>query len=158
MAGELTIELHKEDINRLENILYGLTELEKSSVIDKGLKDATTVLLNEGRRNLKQSLSRDPVNVEKRTGALYRSFTNNIRRKKMTGYAGFKRPGGAPAHLVDSGTVERWTKAGAYRGKVVGTKFWRRAVDTKTVEAIETLFDSVEQSITQIVNNEGKVS
>ena len=158
MAGELTINLSKEDIDRLDRILYGLTELEKSAVIDKGLKDATAVLLNEGRRNLKQSLSKKPVNVAKRTGGLERSFTNNIKRKKLAGYAGFKRPEGAPAHLVDSGTADRWTKSGAYRGRVTGTKFWRRAIDAKAVEALDILFESVERSINKIVNSEGKVS
>lgn len=157
-SGNFTISLSKEDLDRVEKTLYGLTELEKSATIDKGLKDATVVIMNEGRRNLKQYLSKKPVNVAKRTGRLERSFTNKVKRKKLAGYTGFKRPEGAPAHLVDSGTAERWTRKGAYRGKVIATKFWRRAVDTKAVEAIETLFDSIEKTINKIVNSGGVVS
>lgn len=158
MAGELTINIAKEDLDRLDKILYGLGDLEKSAIIEKGLRDATAVLLAEGRRTLRQSLSKDPVNVAKRTGRLERSFTNKVKKKKMTGYAGFKRPEGAPAHLLDAGTNERWTKSGAYRGRVTATRFWTKAVNNKAIEAIDVLFDSVEQSMLRIVDNEGKVS
>ena len=143
---------------RLNSILQGLSELEKSAVIDKGLKDATAVLIAEGKRTLKQSLSKDPVNVAKRTGRLERSFTNRIRKKKLAGYAGFKRPEGAPAHLVEAGTADRFTKSGAYRGKMTPTRFWKRAIDSKENQAIETLFDSVERTMEQIVTNGGRVS
>lgn len=155
--GNLTIELNPEDLKRFETILYGLSELERSQIIDKGLRDSTAVLVAEGKRSLASSLSTKPSNVARRTGRLESSFAHSIKKKKLTGYAGFKRPEGAPAHLLDQGTAERWTKAGAYRGKVTATKFWTNAVRAKSEEAIETLLDSVENSVLTIVDNGGKV-
>lgn len=155
-AGELTINISKEDLQRLNGILYGFSKMEKSVIIDKGLKDATAVLMAEGKRNLKQSYKTSPWN--KRTGRLERSFTNRINRKTVAGYAGFKRPEGSHAHLVDSGTVDRWTKSGAYRGKVKPTRFWKNAVDSKANKAIETLLESVQNTLVKIVETEGKVS
>lgn len=162
--GELTITLSDQDYERVKSIMQGLTELQKSAVIQKGLQEGTRVLVVQGKQNLMTSLSKDPVNVKARKGNLERSFTTRTKKNRLSGYAGFKRPGGASAHLVDKGTDNRWTKSGAYRGSVskkspyTGSRFWTRAVETQSQNALNTLVESIEKSIDKIVQNGGRVS
>lgn len=163
--GELTIALDEKDLVRMRNILQNLTEIEKQAVIHKGLQEGVKVFVKQGKSNLKRTLSTNPHNVAmarkmaaKRGGGLSRSFTTSTKRKAVSGYAGFRRStGGGIAHLVDSGTVQRWTSSGFYRGSVskgnpnTGSRFWRSAVETKGTAAMNELFDSIQKSVNQII-------
>ena len=85
------------------------------------------------------------------------TFAYRYKRKSMAGVrVGFKRPGGNVAHLVDLGTVERYTKAGAYRGKIKGSHFWTDTKDQYVPKAREIILDAVENAIKTI--NGGKIT
>lgn len=161
--GDLTLQLSENDYQAIQNIMEGLSELEKSAVIERGLKEGTRILVAQGKTNLMMKLSRDPVNVRARKGNLEKSFTTKTKKKRMSGYAGFARPGGNAAHLVDRGTVERWTKKGYYRGSVskgspqTGNRFWTMAVEQKGQAALEELCNSIEESVNTIINSGGRV-
>lgn len=156
--GDLTLQLSENDYQAVQQIMQGLTELEKASAVERGLSEGVKVIVAQGQSNLRMSLSRDPVNVRKRTGQLEKSFTTKTRKKKMSGYAGFARPGGNAAHLVDRGTVKRWTKSGHYTGSVskgspqTGSRFWTKAVEQKGQEALETLCNSIEKTVDRIIS------
>ena len=156
MAGELTLILDEKDYAYVQAQLTKLTELEKNAVVQKGLQEGVRIFQKEGKRTLKSTLSKKPVNVvmrqkiaEKRGGSLMQSIGTKVLKKKGKGYAGFGKYG-HHAHLVDSGTVDRWTSKGQYRGKVHGSRFWRTAFNNKKSEAIRELIDSIRKSIEKI--------
>jgi hypothetical protein len=163
--GEFTIELDDEQLQSLDNALRGLTEMEKGAVIKRGLNDGINRLQMAGRGELSRTLSRKPINVISRTRKriqggyppLSSTFTRKIETKKeAAGYAGFKRPGGNVAHLVDKGTVARFTKSGQYRGSVSkgrpmrGSFFWTNTIRQLGRRALEYLITSVKTSVSEI--------
>ena len=89
-----------------------------------------------------------------RKGNLKNSFKRVYKKSQGKVYAGFSRPSGAAAHLVDRGTVKRWTKKGYYRGYISKTKgmnrgssFWTDAVEDKGPEGLEKLYNSIRETI-----------
>ena len=154
--GELTITLDKADYEHVMKQLSKMEELEKQAVVQRGLQEGIQVIIKQGRTNLKNRLSNKPVNVARRTGRLFASIGRNIIKKKLKGYGGFKRPGGAAAHLVDRGTENRWTKKGAYRGSVskgapnTGNRFWTDAFNAKKEQAAQELMDSINKSLKKL--------
>jgi len=84
---------------------------------------------------------------------LVESFTYKLRNgtKSMTGIrVGFKRPGGNVAHLVDLGTVDRYTKTGAYRGRIKGSHFWTDTKEQYAPKAMDIMMDAVDDAIKKI--------
>lgn len=156
MAGELTITLNENDYAYVQSKLSKLTKLEKNAVVQKGLQEGLSIIAKEGRKTLKSTLSKDPWNThmreymaKKRGGSLQKSIGTKTIKKKLKGYSGFKKHG-HHAHLVDSGTVNRWTKKGAFRGKVAGSRFWRTAFDNKRNQAVKELMESIRKSIQKL--------
>lgn len=157
--------MDEKDLARMDRIMAGLGKIEREAVLQQGLKEGVKIFVNQGKQNLRRTISRNPNNVImarklalRRGGGLAKSFTTSTKRKTVVGYAGFKRStGGGIAHLVDSGTAPRWTTAGAYRGSVskgapnTGSRFWRSAVESKGREAVNELMDSVGKSIQKII-------
>lgn len=81
------------------------------------------------------------------------SFTYKLRggTKALAGIrVGFKRPGGNVAHLVDLGTKERFTKAGAYRGRIKGSHFWSDTKDQYGQKAMDMMIDAIDSAIRKI--------
>lgn len=122
-----------------------LSQIEKDGIIAKGIREGLNEILKQGKNNL---ASRNGVH----TGNLKKSFKITLNRKDAKGYSGFKRPEGSIAHIVDRGTVVRTTKLGYNRGKIIGSKFWTDAVEDKSGTALQELKESIEQSISRIVN------
>ena len=172
--GELTIILDPKDLEKMNQCLEALTELERVPVLQKGFQEGTRLFVKQGKVNLEASLSTDPHNVasaaymaKKHGGSLRNAFgtwtkkhfvSKSTREKTVKGYAGFyRKKGGGIAHMPDSGTKERWTKKGYYRGSVskgapkTGSQFWHRAVASKGAEALNTLMDSIKKSILLII-------
>lgn len=79
------------------------------------------------------------------------SFTYKLRKGKFAGVlVGFKRPGGNVAHLVDMGTKDRYTKNGAYRGKIVGSRFWSDTKEQYAPQAMNDMMEAVDRAIRKI--------
>ena len=158
-SGELTLTLDEADYKDVQEKLSELTELEKQAVIQKALQEGVKVIATEGKQTLIATMSKLPDRVRsrqfmaaKRGGSLEKSIGTKVIKKKVKGYAGFGKYG-RHAHLVDTGTVNRWTKTGAFRGKVKGSRFWRTAFETKKNEAMDELKNSIIKSIETITNN-----
>lgn len=156
MAGELTLTLSGEDYNDLQKKLSKLSALEQDAVVKKGLQEGVKVIAVEGRLMLKKTMSTEPSRVfmrkrmaEKRGGSLEKSIGTRVVNKKGKAYAGFGKHG-RHAHLVDTGTVQRFTKKGYNRGKVVGSRFWRTSFEAKRKLAMQELMDSIITSIKKI--------
>lgn len=109
------------------------------------------VIMNAGKMNF----SRTDLHTGK-SGNLKKSFAIKLDRKKAIALAGFKRPQGAAAHLVDIGTVERYTKKGYYRGTVqkrgpnTGSRFYHDAVEAEGYNAMQRVMDVVFDEILRI--------
>jgi hypothetical protein len=129
-------------------LLDGLSNIEREAVIAKGIQEGLKVIVQEGKSNLASS-------AKVRKGNLSGSFKVITNKKDLKGYAGFSRPKGAAAHLIDRGTKVRYTKNGARRGAVKPTLFWTKAVEGKSGKAQEELMDSIQKSINNIMKRNG---
>jgi len=84
---------------------------------------------------------------------LINSFTYKLRygTQSMSGVrVGFKRPGGNVAHLVDLGTEERYTKTGAYRGRIKGGHFWTNTKEQYAPIAMQDMMDAIANAVNKI--------
>lgn len=156
MAGELTIVLNEKDLAHVQKQLSMLENVEQQRVVQQGLQDGVRVFREEGKRTLKNSMSRDAWNVtmrnrmaKRRGGSLYKAISTKVIKRKGKGYAGFGK-NGHHAHLVDSGTKNRWKSNGEYTGSVKGSRFWRKAFDNKKQEAARILMESIRISIQRL--------
>ena len=133
------------DINRVSLAISELKDIDESKVIKSGLRQATKFLVNKGKANIKV----------KKSGNLYNSMTNKVKRRKLGALAGFNALG-RHAHLIDSGTTKRYTSKGFYRGQVTGNNFWTQAVSTNGTQALEILYDGIEKAVDKIMVRNGK--
>lgn len=135
-----------QDYRRVMNTLSDLSRIERDAVIAKGIQEGLKIVVQEGKQNLAQS------GTKVRTGNLKGSFKVLTKKSDLKGYAGFSRPKGSHAHLIDRGTAVRYTKSGAKRGQVHGNYFWTKAVEGKSGKAQQEMYDSIEKSINTILN------
>lgn len=135
-----------QDYRRVMNMLTGLSNFEKEATIAKGIQEGLKIVVQEGKQNLAAS------GTKVRTGNLKGSFKVLTKKSDLKGYAGFTRPKGSHAHLIDRGTAVRYTKSGARRGQVHGNYFWTKAVEGKSGRAEQEMYDSIEKTITMILN------
>lgn len=140
-----TATLDPMDYAKIMNALSSMSKLEREAIIAKGLQEGLKVIVQQGKANLASS------GIKVRKGNLSHSFKVLTKKRELRGYAGFSRPKGAAAHLLDRGTKKRYTKTGANRGSVKPTYFWTNAVKDKNGKAQEELMDSVRKSIENIM-------
>lgn len=138
-----TVDNH--DYVKIMQLLSDLSRLEREAIIAKGIQEGLRIVVQEGKTNLAAS------GTKVRTGNLAGSFKVLTRKKDLKGYAGFSRPKGAAAHLIDRGTVVRSNKKGANRGHITPTYFWTKAVEGKSGKAQQELMDSVIKSVENIM-------
>lgn len=155
--GGLTMIVDQDDWRKLQNVLNGLSTLEQDAVIQKGLQEGLRIISQQGKANLRTRMSTDPWRVTmrkrmaaKRGGDLLSSVGTRVLKKKGKGYTGFGKTG-RHAHLVDRGTVKRYTKSGGYRGSVKGSMFWTDAFNSQKDRAANELMDSIRLSINKLI-------
>lgn len=147
--GDLTVVMDSKSMIKLQLQLSRLTELEKQETVARGMREATAIIKKEGKRNLSNTY------IQEKSGKFKKSFSNRVDKKKLKGYSGFiRRKGyhGQLAHLLDRGTADRYTKKGAYRGKMRYTGFWTKAVESKGNEALRTMAESIQKTINRLLN------
>ena len=143
---DFTATLDKRDYTKIMNALSDMSQLQREAVIQKAISEGLDIIIRQGKANLAAS------NTKVRTGNLRGSFKKLTKKSQLKGYAGFSRPKGSVAHIIDRGTKMRHTKTGENRGKVEGNLFWTRAVESKKDLAQKELMDSINKTIENIIN------
>lgn len=145
MADNFTATLDKKDYIKVMNTLNGLSNFQREAIINKAISEGLDVIVREGKANLASS------GTKVRTGNLSGSFKKLTKKSQLKGYAGFSRPKGSAAHLIDRGTKVRTTRTGANRGRVIGNLFWTRAVEDNKQKAQDALMESIRKTIDKII-------
>ena len=160
--GSFTFEPDKKAERKIENVLKGMSTIDKNAVVQSALVSGMQMIVNAGKQNL-------AARNKRKTGNLAKSFTVKTYKKKMYTLGGFKRSapkkglkGGNHSYLVDKGTGERsyinkngrLHKTGAI-SKIMpnlGSYFWTDAVASEGPKAQAGLVDSVYKAITDIMD------
>lgn len=154
-SRDFTLELDEKDYQDMMTILKGMEEIDQRQAVQNALRRGMQVIIDQGKQNLAM---RNKVV----SGNLKKSFGIQVNKKGGYSLGGHKRPKGAHAHLVDRGTVERYTRKGYYRGSVSrghpkkGTLYWTSAVQTKGEQALNTLCDAIVNSFDEIMKRKGR--
>lgn len=155
----------ERDLAALNKALEGLSEIEKTAIVQKGLQEAASLIKRKGRNKLVATMSKDPWNMEmrkrmaaKRGGGLEGAIATRTFKKKGKAHIGFGKLG-HHAHLVNMGTRKRFTAARHYRGSVsknapyTGSQFWTKSFQENREHAKQIIFDSVYASLKRIWRN-----
>lgn len=126
-------------------ILEGALRQEKALL--SAMRQAANVVRRAGVANLRQRLKWS----DGTTGLLLLQSRVYRRKKQMAVAAGFRRPQGSHAHLVDLGTGARYTKKGKYRGEMPASYFWTDASRQNEDKVQAVFLDAVERAITRIL-------
>jgi len=140
----MELEVNLIDFDKIYKAIENLNGVQSDKVIQQGLKDAAKLFINAGKDNLKNRL------IDTGRNELLTSFRTKLKRAKLGALAGFNT-GGSAAHLVDSGTEERYNKKGQYRGKVIGNHFWVDAILQNQNEAIDKIYSGIERGIMNLM-------
>lgn len=133
-----------EGLSRVRILEDGLRQNE---ALLSAMAQAANVVRRTGVSNLRQKLKWKRWT----TGTLLKQSRVFIRRQQLAVAAGFRRPQGSHAHLVDLGTGPRYTRKGQYRGKMPANFFWTQA-SVQNEDNVQTAFlDAVERAITRIL-------
>lgn len=151
-SSNFSFTFSEKELAELQRILGDISDVDKRNAIISTLRRGTRSIVASGKRNL---ASRN----KKKTGNLSKSFKTTSSKKKVVAYAGFSRSGqnkGNHAHLVDRGTVDRWTKKGHYTGSVsrkqpkTGTNFWTDSVMQQGPKSMENLKNTIFNELAKI--------
>ena len=155
MSSDFKFSLNEAEYKAVIRKLEELADVDKKPVLRKAYKSGGQILITAGKTSF---LSKN----KKKTGNLYKSFTSKMKKKNGGILIGFRRGKGLGnhAHLIDRGTVDRYTKRGYYRGKIEDTTggktgktfFWTEVVQAKGEEAMERIMDAVFDAVEEIKN------
>ena len=154
--GALTLEFDEQDLSKIYKALDRLDDIQKDAIVFKGFQEAAKLVKRKGKAALKATMSKDKWNIEmrqrmaaKRGGSLANSIGVKSFKKKGKVHIGFKKLG-HHAHLVDSGTKERYKKTTKqYTGSVsknapnTGSNFWRKNFNENRQAIKQKIIDSV---------------
>lgn len=140
------IQVSIVDRENLQYLVSNLEDFEKDKALKSGLRAASNVFRVKGRSNLRARL----LHHGKQTDHLMNSFTTRVKRNKIGALAGFDRPGGNHAHLVDEGTKRRYTKSGRDRGVMPGNRFWSDTKETEENKAMQAVYEGVKKVVQRI--------
>jgi hypothetical protein len=146
--NNMTLVMDPNDYRVVQEKLTKLGSIVSQGIVQEGLREGARVLVKQGKENIQKH------NLIK-TGGLLKSAGVLTRKKTGKAYAGFNRGKGyhgAIAHILDRGTQIRKTKNGANRGRITPTHFWEDAVNAKSKEAMQTVYEAIEKSIDRIIN------
>ena len=140
------------DVQGLDDVLTAFNYL--NAIIDKsevkaGLKDASRMLMEKGKSNLRLRMKSGPNGV---TGNLMRAFRYKLKRKNSGSLIGFNygKGGGPHAHLVDRGTKDRTTRQGYNRGHIQGNRFWSDVSANEYDRAMNMVARAIQSAIAKI--------
>lgn len=144
------------DVQTRQAVNYLVRELplfQQNKAIKEGLNDAALIFESLGRSNLSQSIMGHGV----QTGETMRSLaskTVSVRARSGGPYsaAGFRRRIGWRAHLLDRGTVPRYTKTGAYRGYLIPTYFYEKARTSGEKPAMDAIIQGIQRAVARLNN------
>lgn len=148
--GNTGFHIQVVDASTLSEGLRRLRVLERSLEQDSALMSAMVSAANVIRRAGIANLRRKLLGHGSK-GVLLRQSRVLRRKREIAVAAGFRRPQGAHAHLVDLGTGHRYTKKGQYRGEMPANHFWTEAKEQKSDEAKDVFLDAVDRAITRIL-------
>ena len=153
--SDFKFSLNEHEYQAVIRKLSELSDAEKKPVIRKAMSQSGKILIAAGKSSF---LARN----KKKTGNLYKSFTSKFKKKNTGILIGFRRGKGLGnhSHLIDRGTVDRWTKRGYFRGRIAGTDngktgatyFWSDVVRIKGQEAMDRIMDAVYEAVDNIKN------
>ena len=159
--GDFVFSVKETDYIKIKGALEKLSDVEQSTVLKQGFKQGSNMLLVAGKASF---LAKN----KKKTGNLYRAFTDKLNKKKkgiVGTYVGFKRGAGKGnhAHLINYPTQHRFTKKGYYRGKIdqagVGSRgrkktgatyFWSSVVEQRGDDAMRRVTDAILRALNAI--------
>lgn len=128
--------------------------IEEGKAVRAGQMEAARIFIARGKLNLRSRML-----GFSRTGNLMNGFRAKHKREAMTAYAGFlygKSPIGSQpsianhAHLVDLGTVERFTKANVSRGVMPANYFWQDARISEEGKAAQAVYAGIQEAIAKM--------
>lgn len=130
-------------VEPIENMLSGLSLIDKNKLIKAGLRAGANILKNAGKARLKERMAK-PGGV---TGNLLKSFSVRVKKNSPGALVGFTLINGtnkgAHAWLVDLGTEAREKSDGASTGIMPALKYW---TDTRDVD-VDRAMQKVETAI-----------
>lgn len=136
------------DKENIQYLIQNLEDFEKDKAVKSGLRAAVNVFRVKGRSNLRARL----LHHGKQTNHLMNSFATRVKRNKLGALAGFDRPGGNHAHLVDMGTKRRYIKSGSSRGVMPANRFWDDAKQTEENKAMQAVYQGIQKEVQRINN------
>ena len=141
----------------LDNLVSGLSVIDKNKAIRGGLMRGGQVLRRGGIQRLKARMKSGPKGKK---GNLLRSFIVRVKRNKPGVLAGFKQgeDGGSHAHLVDLGTIGRMQKSknkkrgyrGGSSGRATPNYFWTETEDSDYVKALSEIQTGIEGFVEKV--------
>lgn len=132
-------------LKRVMHQLSALEDVDKAKAIQVGLTKGVDYINRFVKRVTK-------TQFKVRKGNLSTSVMRKYIKKRVAAYGAFSRPKGAVAHLLNSGTKERYTRSGAYRGRIVPTYFKTSIVETKGNAAMRIAADAISNEIYRILS------
>lgn len=153
--GQFKFSLNEAEYQAVMRKLGELSKVEQKPVLKKAYKSGGQILITAGKTSFLEK-------NKKKTGNLYRSFTSQYKKKNSGILIGFRRGKGLGnhAHLIDKGTVDRYTKKGYFRGRIDGTEhgktgktfFWSDVVQLRGQEAMDRIMQAVYDAVEDIKN------
>lgn len=143
------IEIKQIDRENIQHLVEELEDFEKDKAIRAGLLQGTTYLLQRGRMNLRARM-KTPNGVK---GNLLKAFRRRVKRSNLGALAGFDYTIGRHAHLVDQGTVARYTR---YRptGVMPALHFWENTRTQEEQHVLESIYTGLAKAINRIQNRQ----
>ncbi len=138
--------LGDKQLNELFNNM--LKDRQKRSVVISAFKKASKPMLRTIKANLiARTRAKSSGNLAKSLGTKAVSRLPILRLGART-FGNWK---GFHAHFGEFGTVNRYTKSGAARGKITATPWFRPGVEAKSKETAEGFIDSAIESFNALI-------
>lgn len=161
MAGRgESFRLTMSTMSKVENLIAGLSDIDKNKAVRAGLGSAGRYLSRKGKERLAQRTYKAKVGKSGRVSrsareslaarSLFNSFVVRVKKQRLGTLVGFNKRG-SHAHLVDLGTRKRKHPITGTSGVMPRNEFWSDTAKEDWNGAVNILYDAVRRSMTRIM-------
>ncbi len=133
--------------------LRTLTRKAEGEIVKRGVRAGAKIIAQEVRKNIKTLVGVEQGDLRKSTTRRSKTYPGVFNITVGPGHARASH-----AHLIEEGTVDRFTKSGAFRGKMTPVPFAEKAFDAKAADAKRVMETTIVRGVEREASRLGRSS
>ena len=133
---------------QLVDMFQSMDDQLQNKILNSAFRKAAKLVIDTAQGNLRGTYNHV-------SASLSMTYKKDIQTLE---FGASKRKGGSLAHIANAGTVDRFTKKGFSRGRIIGNYFWTNAVKSTEDKQKEIIYNDIKAQFDKIIQRNNQIT